>query len=794
MYACVYNACIQLCVCSYFLFELQITLPIYEEKDQPPGDGRPIAIQLETSEIRALTLVKDSLEDTEHFRDMTAFLKNGQLFTTVSSSAFPHCEDDLPFLSYKCFPSLLAGQGLGESTPHSQTGVIMNEPVGSGSPWHVGCNCITVQFVHTFKEAGLTSGTKSFIKDFPLSAWIFPSVTEFVESLSSGSEGSLTGEGSPTVTALIYVSNPVSAEVEKKEFLSLLRLKDSLMQFKNEILQRMIPMRDKIRGDVGEEDSEGPNVADQLYASGAVVVPGACFRMVLPPIPAGKTAGTTVEGAGIVSESSQENVEDTHEEVSQVETHGEISHVETRGEISHVETRGEVSQVETHGGTLLLDPSGVPSQENTDNEPSEEEIGVEAWLEEPDLDEPLPQPRGSAGQHGPPSSHKPVVVDCLVGDSEQITFVANVNGIEAMFTARHKGITAKAGIHAVSVEEVEQRGQRAATPEVSPSELLQVIQHEPVVKLRADIGDIAEGYFTPSMENTPDGLVRLDINGLCLDLVGKHMGAIQDFVEDEIPANNPIPLDIVVKNTKLSLLESSTAGKEDLTSMNVVVGEVYVNRGPKPKSLYSKDVSGSVETLADEPFDPLPVHLETQSRKFTTVTTLSVGSESEESGLKDEGIVERGTTTQDESLLVTFRTFVEEFQSFISHPEQNLTSRTGEFMELLDGMRTSLAAVGVSGNRYPPPDYTTAVQVDSESSQKILSKLGHIEAENSQLQEKVKVLESECVCKEGQIHELEQALIDCKLELAQQKELVLEKDDNLKHLITEMGRVNGPRQ
>ena len=769
---------------SYFLFKLQITLPIYDEKNQPPDDGRPVAIQLETSEIRALTLVKDSLEDTEHFRDMTAFLKSGQLFTTVSSSTFPHCEDDLPFLSYKCFPSLLAGQGLGESAPRSPTGIIMNEPVGSGSPWHIGCNCITVQFVHTFREAGLTSGTKSFIKDFPISAWIFPNVTEFVESLSSGSEGSLSGEGSPTVTALIYISNPVSAEVEKKEFLSLLRLKDSLMQFKNEILQRMIPMRDKIKGDVGEGDSEGPNVADQLYASGAVVVPGACFRMVLPPMPAGKTEGTTVEGAGIVTESSQENVEDTHEEVPQVETCGGVS---------QVETHGEVTQVETHSGMLLQDTGGVPSQENTGNEPLEEEVGVEAWLEEPDLDEPLPQPRGSAEQHAPQTSHKPVVVDCLVGDSEQITFVANVSGIEAMFTARHKGITAKAGIHTVSVEEVEQRGQRAATPEVSPSELLQVIQHEPVLKLRADVGDIAEEYFTPSTEDPPDGLVRLDIDGLCLDLVGKHMGAIQDFVEDEIPANKPIPLDIVVRNTKLSLLESTTADKEDLTSMNVVVGKVYVNRGPKPKSLYNKDTSGSVETLADEPLDPSPVHFETQSHEFTTVTTLSIESESEESGLRDDGLVDRGVTTQDESLLVTFRTFVEEFQSFISHPEQNLTSRTGEFMELLDGMRTSLAAVGVSENRYPPPDYTTAVQVDTKSSQKILSKPGNIQAENSQLQEKLKVLEDECVIKEGQIRELEQALIDCKLELAQQKELVLEKDDNLKHLITEMGRVNGPR-
>ena len=747
-----------------FHFVFQITLPIFSNKQEPPQDGRPIAIQLETSEIKISTLTKVSLDKTDFFEEMLEYLRSGKLFMTASSDTFPHCKNDLAFLSYECLFRMVIGGGIKQTEPQGPMEVMSNEEVGSGSPWHVECHCVTVQFVHSLKQGGLTSDTKPFIKDFPLSVWVFPSLKEFVESLSSEGEGELPVLF-PTVSVLIFINSPISATIERLEFLSILRLKDSLNQFKSDILQRMLPMRDKIQEDIGgveddEEDRESPSAVDLLYASGAVVVPGACFRMVLPPIPRDEHKKVDPTQASVPDVDAQREVPRTSENCGKDESLEETDLDESRLQDGVTQMAEQSSQHTDQSSGHTEQPSG-----HTDHSSGHVE-----------------QSSGCAEQ--------------LSGNFEHVTFVANVSGIEAIFTARHKGITAKAGIHSVAVEETDREVRsRAASPEISPSDLLHQIQGEPVVKLRADLGDIAEEYFDPSLEaDMPDSLVRLQIEGLSLDLIAKHLSSIQSFVDDEIPSEKPVPLDIVVKNTRLAMLDSPTAAKEALTSMNVTVGDVFVNRGPKPKPLYGC-VAGSVETLAEEVADPERGSFDSDNILFmenSRVATLRTESELKEC-ITENSSVETSALGQNESVLATFRTFLEEFQSFVSHPEQNLTSsHSSEFMHLLDGMRTSLAAVGVAENRVPPPDYSTAVQADTESQKLILEKLQKMETENTELKERLKVLEDERTVKEEFTRELEQSLIMCKVELAEQKALVLEKDDKLRHLQEEMKQLKSP--
>ena len=727
-----------------------------------PQDGRPVALQVETSEIKLSTLSKASLDQSQEFKDLMQSIQNGWLFSTSALNAFPHVAmTDLPFLPRDCLSTILENQGItgtastGEGTNGGGMKVAFNEAIGLSSPWSMACDCICVRFVHGLNEMGITHDTSSFVRDFPIAAWLFPGVTEVADTFSSGSD--IAGDNDalpfPSMSALVHIRSPISGEITRPELMTCLRLKDSITQFKDGIIRRMLPMKEHVKADLARGGLRGSvssehshSVLELVYAGGAVVGSGASFRLVLPPVP-------TTEDASTDTIMEEEKEEDTAQESQSQGTFRETTVEESEGDVP----TDEDPPSDSSDGSGL--PMGLTMNGGSVGAPADALAGSSSV--------------SSAGATTEPTQ-------------EVVSLKIDVSGIEAIFTLSQPGITLKAGVHDLAVENLVVEGNRRESPSDVTDLGTASYSSEPLLKARVELGDQVARLFSSDVGQTPNGLARLEVSGLDLSMVEKHIAGVAAFAQDEVPDPKPMPIEVRVKNTGFTLKELRTSGTNGLKNVTIAVTDVQIVRGPKARALYTgctaleDDTGGSTSTLADEVVGstfPDPLHQDGLTVTHECKEVLPALAKAE------------GTTVesrQDEELLGKFHAFVEEFQSYLARPGQPRMPRAPEFLALLDGMRTSLASVGHGEKQgESPPDYITAMRSNEEV---MLNKLQELEKERNELQMSMEDLVRKTTLQAEEVGALEQSLVQCKLDLAQQKELVLDKEDKIKTLKAELAR------
>ena len=739
-----------------------MTLPVYSATSlSPPQDGRPVALQVETSEIKLSTLSKASLDESQEFNCLMQSIQNGWLFSSSDLNTFPHAQmTDLPFLPRDCLSAMLENQGIssaastGGATSEGMK-VAFNEAIGLSSPWSMSCDCICIRFIHDLNEMGVTQETSSFVSDFPVAAWLFPGVKEVADSFSSGSDIACDDDALPfpSVSALVHICSPISGEITRPELMTCLRLKDSITQFKDDIILRLLPMKEHVKTDLARSSlrsslssEHSHSVLDLVYAGGAVVGSGASFRLVLPAVPAPEETSTATP----VKEEERRH-----------------SAQEPRGNCPEntLEDCEEDESINAHNPDENLD-SSVLATGFTEND-CEMSVADDGLI-------------GSSSVSSTPTEKDPT--------PEAVSLKIDLSGIEAIFTLSQPGITVKAGVHDVAVEELVDEGNPGESPNDTSDYGTASISNEPLLKARIEIGPQVKRLFSSDLERTPNGLVRLEVSGLGLSLVEKRLAGIAAFAQDEVPALKPVPLEVRVKNTGFTLKELHTSGPNGLKNVTITVADAQIVRGPKARALYlegseleGNGLGGSTSTLADEVMGPtFPDTLRREG--------LDVAHKCEEMSSafvkKKEVVVE---SSQDEDLLEKFHAFVEEFQSYLARPGEPRMPRAPEFLALLDGMRTSLATVGQGEKQgESPPDYITAMRTGEEA---MLNKLQELEKERNELQTSKDDLMKTTQLQAEEVGALEQTLVQCKLDLAQQKELVLDKEDKIKTLKAELEKM-----
>ena len=187
-------------------------------------DGRPKALQVETSEINIVSMPIGCLSSETSFNSALKLIKSGWLFSNAHADSFPH-EADVDGNVIPSFLEKLLSTGF-HNFVLSPGDTPTCEEVCYTS-WNLEINCVSASFIHEMSELGVTHDTKPFVTDFPLNVWLF-------ENLSNTKAKSFVpagGKFKPKFHAIVNIPSMISAAINRLELLFLMRLGDSLNNF-----------------------------------------------------------------------------------------------------------------------------------------------------------------------------------------------------------------------------------------------------------------------------------------------------------------------------------------------------------------------------------------------------------------------------------------------------------------------------------------------------------------------------------------------------------------------------------
>ena len=207
----------------------QVTIPLNPEtfmdnRKVNLDDGRPKALQVETSEINIVSTPIGCLSGNTSFNNTLKSIKTGWLFSNAHADNFPH-EPDVDGNVIPSFLEKLLSTGF-HNFVLSPGDTPTCEEVCYTS-WNLEINCVSASFIHEMSELGVTHDTKPFVTDFPLNVWLF-------ENLSNTKAKSFVPEGGnfkPKFHIIVNIPSMISAAINRLELLFLMRLGDSLNNF-----------------------------------------------------------------------------------------------------------------------------------------------------------------------------------------------------------------------------------------------------------------------------------------------------------------------------------------------------------------------------------------------------------------------------------------------------------------------------------------------------------------------------------------------------------------------------------
>ena len=299
---------------------MQVTLPLPGAAD----DGRPKALQIETSAIKAKNCPLSELRVDSHFSSAMQAVRQSWLLTSQDSNQFPHYRADLralptrlqQLLSQQVRVGRRRGQSVGEDSG-SATGVAPEEnraELVSIEGWRVSTSCIHVAFASNYTHTA-SLHTKSFIDDFPIYVWLFLPPSSLDTSLPSSPPSDHTSPPSdhtsppllldPRFSIIAHVPSDVRVELERLQLLFIMRLKDSLTAFKSSLMKFLDPetfapnLKETLeahRSAASKEEEEeeevgegvGPEVAP-LTISGCIVLNRVEASILLPTLYTSRT-------------------------------------------------------------------------------------------------------------------------------------------------------------------------------------------------------------------------------------------------------------------------------------------------------------------------------------------------------------------------------------------------------------------------------------------------------------------------------------------------------------------------
>ena len=282
-------------------FTLQITLPLTETYT----DGRPRALQVETGGIHFENHTLLSLLSNSSFLSAWESVSNGWFPT--SEGQFPHSPSDPNVLPSNLAQLINTGLLEAKNSPPNLKKV-SSVTVASRSPknvhsttrnsvsdvsssvykrlthnqlkllalksWYVHTRCVTLSFVADLSlEATLY--THQFVNDFPLGVWLFEpkNIEEVLLRSSPGKSSSPTPSLSlPSLYALVDIDTQVKVELQHKQYLFLMCLKESFQGFKNSLMQylsidTLIEMQESEAFQLKIEDDNETDVSCNTMAS-----------------------------------------------------------------------------------------------------------------------------------------------------------------------------------------------------------------------------------------------------------------------------------------------------------------------------------------------------------------------------------------------------------------------------------------------------------------------------------------------------------------------------------------------
>ena len=206
----------------------QFTIPLPDAAT----DGRPKAIQLETSAISIENCTLDSLLLDEAFNSALEGVKKGWIFSTQGEDTFPHFAGD-----FDAFPEslqkLLPLQPERSPSVGGQGSSRSNWELRTREAYHLYTSCVHLAFTdsYTYKS---TIETKGFVDDFPLHVWIFPPPGD---TNSKPSSPPSPRNNCPTYSFIAHAPELIRAELERLQLVFLLRMKDSFTFFRDSLMK-----------------------------------------------------------------------------------------------------------------------------------------------------------------------------------------------------------------------------------------------------------------------------------------------------------------------------------------------------------------------------------------------------------------------------------------------------------------------------------------------------------------------------------------------------------------------------
>ncbi|XP_019849692.1 PREDICTED: uncharacterized protein LOC100636695 [Amphimedon queenslandica] len=180
--------------------------------------------------------------------------------------------------------------------------------------------------------------------------------------------------------------------------------------------------------------------------------------------------------------------------------------------------------------------------------------------------------------------------------------VAKVGVVQGGATISSEGICFKAAVRTVDLNEYKEEEYKLMNDEKSRRKRIKKEGGErdsdvlPVIKARLELGQSASTYFPKEdgdikdpesdkeMWSTPEGVVFLKVNGLKPTLALKNTMVMKDFFDDEIESEVPIPLQLRLTETQVSLKDSVPAPLLHPRNLTVNIPDLFVNRGPRARN------------------------------------------------------------------------------------------------------------------------------------------------------------------------------------------------------------------
>ena len=207
----------------------QVTIPLNPEtfmNNQKVNldDGRPKALQVETSEINIVSMPIGCLSNDTSFNSTLKSIKSGWLFSNAHADNFPH-EADVDGNVVPNFLEKLLSTGFHNFILSPGDAPTCEEVCFTS--WNLEIRCICVSFIHEMSELGVTHDTKPFVPDFPLNVWLF----ENLSNTKAKSFVPMGGTFKPKFHVIVDIPSMISATINHLQLLFLMRLGDSLNKF-----------------------------------------------------------------------------------------------------------------------------------------------------------------------------------------------------------------------------------------------------------------------------------------------------------------------------------------------------------------------------------------------------------------------------------------------------------------------------------------------------------------------------------------------------------------------------------